>query len=201
MRVVRGEKTKLSPVNIVQAKVEHSLLCLAVGQVTLNLTVTIHGEDFNWYQTLKRWAFSMVLAVCVLPVPVVAASLSIGGELAGTYVDAETINTVLSSIPVADRSMGYKSLAERLPQLGVKVISINVGPFTNDDVRLDPQHLKPGDVDYKFTMAPAPAPAAVSAICPLSGTFGLTKRGSKWLPQDRTSNFLINGYSKCAPPQ
>lgn len=76
MRVGRGEKTKQSPVNIVQAKVEHSLLCLAVGQVTLNLTVTIHGEDINWYQSLKRWAFCIVLAACVLPVPVVASCLN-----------------------------------------------------------------------------------------------------------------------------
>lgn len=37
-----GDTRTTSPIKIVHAKVERSLLCLAVGQVTLNVSLTIH---------------------------------------------------------------------------------------------------------------------------------------------------------------
>lgn len=128
-----------------------------------------------------------------------ATNAAAAAALDGTYTDAPTIDSVVRSIPMVDKSMGYKSLADRLPNLGLKVQGMNVGKFTSDDIRADPKNLRRGDVDYRFwTNAPN---AVVHEICPIASTFSFIKRGQQWLPQDRTSNFLINGFGTCAPPR
>lgn len=140
---------------------------------------------------MKRTGLMAVLAV--------AAALAHGAELNGIYTDEKTINQVLQSIPMIDKSMSYQTLADRLPNLRLKVISIDVGPYTAEEAKIDPEHIKRGDIDYQFTITEPNE--VVRSICPLNTRFSLTKRGSKWLPQDRTSNFLLNGYNTCRPPR
>lgn len=58
-----GETTTTNPINIIQAKVERSLLCIAIGQVTFNLTLTINRRH-GGVQVPMRWP--KVIAAAVL---------------------------------------------------------------------------------------------------------------------------------------
>lgn len=131
----------------------------------------------------------------------VAASASAGtGRIwsDGTTSDPQQIDAVLATIPMTDRDMGYANLGERLKQLGMRVESINAGAFSADDLRRD-RTLRKGDVSYFFSTTPPNN--VVAKRCPISARFHLVRRGAKWLPQDRTGNFLINGWAHCRPPQ
>lgn len=120
------------------------------------------------------------------------------GSLDGVYRDTKTISEVLASIPMRDKSMGYKSLAERLPNLALRVERIEVAPFTSEDIKSSAGALVKGDLDYRFNVSEPND--AVKALCPLSTRFSLLKRGKEWIPQDRTANFLVNGIDHCASP-
>ena len=133
-----------------------------------------------------------MLAACLVGASVTAT------ELDGTYTDAKTIDKVLASIPFTDKSMTYANLGDRLPNLGLRVESINVGKFTADDIRAEPVRLHRGDIDYAFTTTEPNN--VVKALCPIWSSFHLVRRGKKWIPQDRTSNFLVNGYGHCVAP-
>lgn len=111
--------------------------------------------------------------------------------------DPGEIEKSLETVPFADKSM-YPNLAQRLSNLGLKIERIDVGALTSEDVALSQGRYKRGDVDYRFYMNEPND--AVKALCPIWNTFTLTRRGSKWIPEDRTSNFLMSGY-KCAPPK
>lgn len=116
----------------------------------------------------------------------------------GTTEDAQQIAAVLASIPMTDRDMGYANLGERLQQLGMRVESIDAGRFSPDELRIDPS-LRASDVDYRFsTTAPT---EVVSRLCPILRTFRLIRRGQRWMVQDRTGNFLVNGYGHCRAPR
>lgn len=79
-----GETKTTAPINIVQAKVERSLLCVAIGQVTLNLTVTINrSPSRNHLSWFKRWALAVLLVVVVLPGPVLARNAPCSGKKGG----------------------------------------------------------------------------------------------------------------------
>lgn len=75
-----GETTTTNPVNIVQAKVERSVLCVAIGQVTFNLTVTINRRPKD---VGVRWHWLKVIAAALLAgltVPVFAGAPGWGVE-------------------------------------------------------------------------------------------------------------------------
>lgn len=135
--------------------------------------------------------------LCVLAACLVGASVT-AAELDGTYTDTKVIDKVLASIPFTDKSMTYANLGERLPNLGLRVESINVGKFTVDDIRAESGRLRRGDIDYVFrTNEPN---SAVKAICQIGSSFNLIRRGKQWIAQDRTANFLVNGMAHCAVP-
>jgi hypothetical protein len=113
-----------------------------------------------------------------------------------TIRDAAEIQKILRTVPFADRTM-YPTLAERLPNLGLHVERVDVGALTPDDVSLSQGTYKRGDVEYVFyTNQPN---EAVRKLCPITSRFALIRRGVKWVPDDRTSNFLTTGY-RCAAP-
>lgn len=58
-----GETKTTNPINIVQAKVERSLLCVAIGQVTLNLTVTINRRSVGARRVQRHWPKVVAAAV------------------------------------------------------------------------------------------------------------------------------------------
>jgi hypothetical protein len=111
--------------------------------------------------------------------------------------DKDAIDKILRSIPSNDRSMPYKTLAERLPNLGLNVSQIIYGPFDPDEIKLSQGQYRKGDIFYSFsTNEPN---EIVKRICPIVSSFSLIKRGNRWIPYDRTSKFLLNGYVCAAP--
>lgn len=113
-----------------------------------------------------------------------------------TIKDPGEIQKILRTVPFADKTM-YPSLAERLPNLGLQVERVEVGALTADDVAQSHGLYRRGDVQYVFsTNEPNDV---VKKICPIWSRFTLIRRGGKWLPDDRTSNFLVSGF-KCAAP-
>jgi hypothetical protein len=68
--------TTTSPINIIQAKVERSVLCVAIGQVTFNLTVTINRRTpRNHFLPLKLWALSVLVGAFALGAAAKASEL------------------------------------------------------------------------------------------------------------------------------
>ena len=93
--------------------------------------------------------------------------------------------------------MPYKNLGERLPNLGLAVTQIMFGRLQSDEIGCSQGLYKLKDVYYQFwTNEPN---EIVKRICPISPAFVIVKRGNHWLPDDRTSNFLLNGYVCTAP--
>lgn len=132
-------------------------------------------------------------------VVVLAALIATAGVAAAadrTIKDPGEIQKILRTVPFADKTM-YPSVAERLPNLGLRVERVDVATLTADDVSLSHGLYRRGDVQYVFsTNEPN---EVVKKLCPISSRFTLIRRGGKWLPDDRTSNFLVTGY-KCAAP-
>lgn len=113
-----------------------------------------------------------------------------------SLAEKDKIQGVLKSIPLTIKDMPYKNLAERLPNLGLSVSQITLGKLAKDEITLSRGLYKNGDVLYTFvTNEPN---NAVKTICPIWNSFSLIKRGHIWLPEDRTSNFLIK--YKCNAP-
>ena len=132
----------------------------------------------------------MAVGVLLLSLPALAQDVKL-------ITSKAEIDRILNSIPSNDRSMPYKTLAERLPNLGLVVNDISFGKLQADEIRISQGLYWPGDVLYQFsTNEPNDA---VKRICPIWRSFSLLRRGNRWLPQDRTSNFLLNGYACNAP--
>jgi len=109
----------------------------------------------------------------------------------------EAIDRILHLIPSKDKMMPYKTLADRLPNLGLTVTQILYGTLERDEVASSQGLYRIGDVLYDFsTNEPNDV---VKRICPILSGFSLVKRGNRWIPNDRTSNFLLNGYICAAP--
>ncbi|RYF47977.1 MAG: hypothetical protein EOO27_36375 [Comamonadaceae bacterium] len=76
--------------------------------------------------------------------------------------------------------------------------SINVGRFTEDDVKLSGGEQRRGDVDYRFsTTQPS---ERVTKECAIWSSFSFTRRGHLWLPTSKTANYLANGPLNCRAP-
>jgi hypothetical protein len=115
----------------------------------------------------------------------------------GVTSDSRQIEMLLAGVPLKGTDMPYANLGERLTKLGIRVTRIDAGLVSSDDVKLDPG-LRLGDVDYRI-YATEPT-SIVNQLCPLTNAFNVVRRGKIWIPRDRTSNFLMNGYGHCRPP-
>ncbi|GAB2721682.1 hypothetical protein GCM10027195_30670 [Comamonas sediminis] len=113
-----------------------------------------------------------------------------------TISDQASIDKLLASIPVNNIAMPHKTLVERLDSLGVSVNGVSYGTVTADEVEIDPDHIKRGDVLYQFTTT-TPSPRAQEK-CKFQNNFTLVKRKGRWLVQDRTSNYLLQ--NQCQIP-
>ncbi|MGZ5056411.1 MAG: hypothetical protein ACXWAT_15920 [Methylobacter sp.] len=112
--------------------------------------------------------------------------------------DQVKISNILKLIPSTDKDMSYKNIGDRLPKLGLSVKSISIGKLQADEINESGGLLKKGDALYSFfTNEPN---EIVSTICPIQSLFVFLKRGNKWLPWDRTSNFIMHGYGYCKAP-
>ena len=81
---IEGEIKTTSPINFVQANVEQSLLCVAIGQVTINLTVTINRQaNRRPLLGLKLWALAVLLVAMTLPGQVLASNKPCSGKKGG----------------------------------------------------------------------------------------------------------------------
>lgn len=104
---------------------------------------------------------------------------------------ASQIEAILKAIQAP---AGGQNLDERLASLNIRARQVTYGPVTLDDVCTSDGIFKMGDVYYQFiTTGPG---EAVTRQCPIAELFSLVKRGRRWLPQDRTGNYLINGICK-----
>ena len=140
---------------------------------------------------MKKLFFSIVTSIVML------TSLTIMANDVLSITDRSKISEILESIPNKDKTMTYKNLADRLPNLGLSVSYIIVGKLQNDEIKISEGRYKSGDVLYMFsTNEPNDI---VKSICPISNSFSFIKRGKAWLPEDRTANFLMTSY-KCAAP-
>jgi hypothetical protein len=142
--------------------------------------------------------FLMALALCAGLFLVEAQAQGQFNFKPGRLEDQASIGKALAAIPFNDRTMGYRSLGERIERLGLNVARIEVERLTADDARDDPAHFRRGDM--LLTISAAEAAAPVRALCPVGQRFQLVKRGLRWIPQDRTSNWLINGHGHCQAP-
>lgn len=132
------------------------------------------------------------IVVCALLLPLAAGAAS-----DKVVTNGEAIDRILLSIPSNDKAMPYKTLAERLPNLGLTVTRILYGTLGRDEVEASQGLYRKGDVLYDFSMSEPND--VVKRLCPIWRSFSLVKRGNGWLPNDRTANFLLNGY-RCMDP-
>jgi hypothetical protein len=111
--------------------------------------------------------------------------------------DPRKIAEALQSIPYLDKTMPYKSLADRLPNLGLTVSTMRVQRIGAQDAKESSGDFKSGDVIYDFyTNEPN---EVVKKICPIWSQFQFIKRGIKWIPTSRTSQFLVTW--RCEVPK
>jgi len=106
------------------------------------------------------------------------------------------ITKILSSIPVTDREMNYKNIGERLANVGMTANSIMVYKILlKGDIESDGDRI--GDVIYQISTS-NPSAVLTQNYCNMLGSPTYVKRGSKYIPQDRTANWLMT--SKCQLP-
>lgn len=135
--------------------------------------------------------FLAILALALLSIHVAQA------EDVQSVNDPKQIAEVLQTIPYLDKTMPYKSLADRLPNLGLAVSAIRVQRIDARDARESGGDFKSGDVVYDFyTNEPN---EVVKKICPIWSQFQFVKRGRKWIPTSRTSQFLVTW--RCEVPK
>lgn len=141
----------------------------------------------------------MQAACCAVLTLMTVTSMARGARLFdhGVTDDPAVIAAVLASVPMTDPAMGYANLGERLDRLAITVTQIDAGRWSDDDLKAD-RTLRRTDVEYRFrTSEPG---SVVRAICPIGSSFGLILRGVRWLPEDRTANWLMNGVAHCRAP-
>lgn len=135
-----------------------------------------------------------------LAIPPLAVALL--GAAAPAFADTKSLTSpaaieqLLRSVPTVEPSLPARTLAERLPDLGLKVEKVVYGPFQPAEIQISRGDLMKGDVSYEFRMNEVPA--QVRARCPLLSTVWFIKRGSRWLPSDRSANYLVSG--RCVAP-
>lgn len=111
--------------------------------------------------------------------------------------DPRKIAEALQAIPYLDKTMPYKSLADRLPNLGLTVSSMRVQKIDAQDAKESDGELRQGDIVYDFyTNEPNDG---LKKICPIWSQFKFIKRGKKWVPTSQTAQFLVTW--RCEVPK
>jgi hypothetical protein len=140
----------------------------------------------------------LVLKLVIIPITLFL-SLSAGAGDRTNISEKSKIESILQSIPSKDKSMPYKNIAERLPNLGLSVHRVTIDVLKNENIDTSNGMYRKGDIVYDFsTNEPNDV---VKAICPILSQFSFIKRGKSWLPEYRTANFIMNGYETCKPPK
>jgi hypothetical protein len=101
--------------------------------------------------------------------------------------DPSEIEKIIKQIPITDKDFGYKSLFDRLPNLGIKVIDIRTATIKKGEAE-PPYYLVGDQVFYIYTNEPN---EVVKAICPIMGNPEYVKRGKKYIAQNRTAYWLM----------
>ena len=107
------------------------------------------------------------------------------------------INKILQQIPVTDKEMNYRNIAERLDNIGMTVSSIMVYKITKKS-DIESKEDKLGDVNFQIFTS-NPSLVLTTHYCNMLGLPTYLKRGGRYIPQDRTAVWLMT--SKCALPQ
>lgn len=131
-----------------------------------------------------------------LAVLALACVVTIAGAQQKSIKDQAAMDKLMASIPVNSQAMPYKTLLERLDSLGTTTRHVMYGTVTADEVQIDPDRIKRGDVLYTISMT-QPSESA-KKDCAFLSSFTLTKRGDRWLVKDRTGNFLLQ--NQCQRP-
>ncbi|MGK5079624.1 hypothetical protein [Janthinobacterium sp. HLX7-2] len=122
-------------------------------------------------------------------IAVLFAALPISSAFADeSTTDTKKIKAALARIPVTDKDLTYKNLAERLPKVGMTVEYIKIGKVGKGED--EPPYFLAGDevIDI-FLNEPN---QVVKAICPISGgRASYVIRGKKIIPQTRTAYWLM----------
>lgn len=127
---------------------------------------------------MKRVLIAAMLAVCFLS-PVHADE---------STKDPKRVRAALDRIPVTDKDLGYKTLGERLPNLGMVVQYVKFAKIEKGED--EPPDFFAGDqiIDI-FLSEPN---QVIKAICPISGgRASYVIRGKKIIPQTRTAYWLM----------
>ena len=122
---------------------------------------------------------------------VLAAALPMIADAKSDQVisDPVGVSKIVHSIPTFQGDLGG-----RLAAGGMGVESIRLHALTKDDVAEDPLRFAPGDVELRVFTSGEPDAGG----CKILGSPMFIKRGSRYIPQDRTGVWLLTG--KCALP-
>lgn len=111
--------------------------------------------------------------------------------------DKAEVDRILSQIPVTDRAMNYRSVGERLANIGMVANSVIVSKIIKkSDIETPEDRI--GDVIYQISTS-TPSSVLTKNYCNMLGSPSYLKRGGKFIPQDRTAVWLMT--SKCELPE
>ncbi|WP_375592131.1 hypothetical protein [Chitiniphilus eburneus] len=145
---------------------------------------------------MRKLRLICLSAMTALAIPLAAFAADMDPNPALTTVrDKLEITQVLATIPFQDKSMPYKSLADRLPNLNMEIERITFGKVEPLDIEDSGGLLKKGDVFYDFNIKKINKVVSEN-YCQISSRFSVVKRKGKWIPQDRTGNFLISNICR-----
>ena len=125
----------------------------------------------------------MILLWMVQPLQVSAAA-------DGWLNDPAAIAKMLHSIPAIGGDLG-----SRFGAGAMLVEAIRIHKLTRQDAADDPGHRAAGDIEMMFLTKGDPSAPG----CTIMGSPTIIKRNERYLPQDRTSIWLLTG--KCAAPE
>lgn len=114
-----------------------------------------------------------------------------------SITDQAAMDKLLATIPVNSLAMPYKNLLERFDNLGITAKHVMYGTVTADEVQINPDKIKRGDVLYRFSTS-EPSERA-KKDCAFMSSFTLTKRGDRWLVESRTANYMLQ--NQCSIPK
>jgi hypothetical protein len=97
------------------------------------------------------------------------------------------IEKLIGTIPVTDKSFGYKNIGERMENIGMKIEIVRVDQIRKENA--EPPTFIAGDQYIEiFTSNPS---EIVRKICPILGSPTYIKRGKKYIPYNRTAYWLM----------
>lgn len=106
-----------------------------------------------------------------------------------TITNPVEISKFVHSVPTFHGDLGSRLLAG-----GMSVESVRIAKLTKDDIADDPLRFAPGDIEVRVFTKGEPNAGG----CTILGSPTFIKRGTRYLPQDRTGVWLLTG--KCALP-